>query len=227
MSKIISSSCTFTHQIEIIHKLYHIIMLRPFSSFLTRTTPHPQFRSFSTALTLPSSSSPKPFSSRGRRRGAPPRFTNDAELVDQVATTSCTTTSSSSSSSSSSADSSSSYQPVGFRAPLHPGSGSRPAMEEFWKYGDFDPTCSSQERRDHHVTGDPWPACLLRLKSFEDLHKLWYVCLKEKNFLLSERQAYRQTSGTRFRGAGRLKKVKLTMKRILTVLSRREIHQQV
>merc|ERR1712050_248149 len=59
----------------------------------------------------------------------------------------------------------------------------------------------------------------------EDMHKLWYVCLKEKNFLLAEQHEARQQK-IRWRHHGRLKKVKLSMKRILTVLSRREIHQQ-
>mmetsp|Transcript_51817 Transcript_51817/g.117306 ORF Transcript_51817/g.117306 Transcript_51817/m.117306 type:complete len:193 (+) Transcript_51817:2-580(+) len=75
------------------------------------------------------------------------------------------------------------------------------------------------------VSGDPWPAVLLRMKSFEDMHKLWYVCLKEKNFLQAEQHEARQQR-VRWRHHGRLKKVKLSMKRILTVLTRREIHQQ-
>merc|ERR1712083_1107094 len=66
---------------------------------------------------------------------------------------------------------------------------------------------------------------LLRQKSFEDMHKLWYVCLKEKNFLLAEQHQARQQQ-VRWRHHGRLKKVKMSMKRILTVLTRREIHQQ-
>lgn len=90
----------------------------------------------------------------------------------------------------------------------------------------FDPEATALEKASGGQTGDPWPACLLRLKSFEDLHKLWYVCLKEKNFLMSERHACRQKQ-MRWKHHGRLKKAKLSMKRILTVLSRREIHRQV
>jgi large subunit ribosomal protein L47 len=74
------------------------------------------------------------------------------------------------------------------------------------------------------VTGDAWPAALLRLKSFDDLHRLWFVALKEKNLLLSERQLYRSYNvRTPWPHHGRLKKTKLTMKRILTVLTRRSI----
>merc|ERR1711879_272334 len=74
-------------------------------------------------------------------------------------------------------------------------------------------------------SGDPWPAVLLRMQSFEDLHKLWYVLLKEKNFLITEQHEARQQR-VRWKHHGRLKKVKLSMKRILTVITRRKIHQQ-
>lgn len=74
-------------------------------------------------------------------------------------------------------------------------------------------------------TGDAWPCVLLRKKSFDDLHKLYYVCLKEKNKLLGEQNFHLQNNSKMIQ-PGRLKKVKLTMKRILTVLSRRAIHEQ-
>jgi len=82
-----------------------------------------------------------------------------------------------------------------------------------------------KERKENLNTGDSWPAALLRLKSFEELHKLWFVLLKEKNLLMGE-QAAARAHNINMEGHGRLKKVKMSMKRILTVLSRREIHQQ-
>ena len=98
-------------------------------------------------------------------------------------------------------------------------------IEKFWAGGQLDPKATPDAVKSNTETGDAWPAVLLRMKSFDDLHKLWHVLLKEKNFLLTERQ-HAKSYRSKWDGHGRLKKVKLSMKRILTVLSRREIHQQ-
>lgn len=98
-------------------------------------------------------------------------------------------------------------------------------LEKFWVGGQLDKKATPDTVTANATTGDAWPAVLLRMKSFDDLHKLWHVLLQEKNFLLTERQ-HAKSYKTQWRGHGRLKKVKLSMKRILTVLSRRAIHQQ-
>lgn len=66
--------------------------------------------------------------------------------------------------------------------------------------------------------GRAWKAEELRRKSFEDLHTLWYVTLKEKMVLLSLR-AMHQANGRSAPGheRSRMIKVRQTMARIKTV----------
>lgn len=61
----------------------------------------------------------------------------------------------------------------------------------------------------------------MRLKSHDDLHKLWYVCLKEKNKLKSDFLACKQL-GQMFYGHSDILKVKVTMARLLTVVNERK-----
>ncbi|GAW80668.1 39s ribosomal protein L47, mitochondrial precursor [Plasmodium gonderi] len=97
-------------------------------------------------------------------------------------------------------------------------------IEELWKNSFLD-NVPMKRKIEYSKTGDAWPCVLLRKKSFEDLHKLYYISLKEKNKLLGE-QYFNFQNSTKMIQHGRLKKIKLTMKRILTVLSRRAIHEQ-
>lgn len=61
----------------------------------------------------------------------------------------------------------------------------RRGIEEFWQGGVRDPQLNAAQKQDFAISGDPWPAILLRQKSFEDMHKLWYVLLKEGNAAVS------------------------------------------
>ncbi|KAL0085820.1 mitochondrial 39-S ribosomal protein L47 (MRP-L47)-domain-containing protein [Phycomyces blakesleeanus] len=74
-------------------------------------------------------------------------------------------------------------------------------------------------------TGRSWKADELRAKSFDDLHKLWYVLLKERNVLATQReQAKRLSIGKQiWSNAGRMKKCQKSMARIKFVLNERQI----
>lgn len=79
---------------------------------------------------------------------------------------------------------------------------------------------ASSTTGDKQVVGRSWHASELRVKSFNDLHCLWFVCLKERNYLLSERLYYRQMQQAAPEG-GRLHKVKKTMAAIKVVIGER------
>ncbi|KAM3620114.1 uncharacterized protein V6R79_018459 [Siganus canaliculatus] len=70
-------------------------------------------------------------------------------------------------------------------------------------------------------SGAPWTAKQLRTKSNEDLHKLWYVLLKEKNMLLTiEQEAKRQA--VQMPSPERIRKVERSIIRLETVVKERE-----
>lgn len=71
-------------------------------------------------------------------------------------------------------------------------------------------------------TGKDWKAADLRRKSWDDLHKLWYVLLKERNMLASE-QGRRKARGEKLPNPTRTTKVKKSMARIKLVLTERAI----
>ncbi|KAK2966848.1 hypothetical protein RJ640_027807 [Escallonia rubra] len=70
------------------------------------------------------------------------------------------------------------------------------------------------------VYGRSWKASELRLKSWDDLHKLWYVLLKEKNMLMTQRQML-NAQNLRFPNPERIPKVRKSMCRIKHVLTER------
>ncbi|XP_044481204.1 39S ribosomal protein L47, mitochondrial-like [Mangifera indica] len=74
------------------------------------------------------------------------------------------------------------------------------------------------------VYGRSWKASELRLKSWDDLHKLWYVILKEKNMLMTQRQML-HAQNLRFPNPERLPKVRKSMCRIKHVLTERAIEE--
>jgi len=55
--------------------------------------------------------------------------------------------------------------------------------DELATFSQFEGDPRAEEER---KTGRAWRADELRLKSHDDLHKLWYVLLKEKNKLKSD-----------------------------------------
>lgn len=74
------------------------------------------------------------------------------------------------------------------------------------------------------VYGRSWKASELRLKSWDDLHKLWYVLLKQKNMLMTQRQML-HAQNLRFPNPERISKVRKSMCRIKHVLTERAIDE--
>jgi large subunit ribosomal protein L47 len=70
--------------------------------------------------------------------------------------------------------------------------------------------------------GRPWFASELRIKSFEDLHKLHFTLLIERNKLLNEKVRHRKHN-LLFPSPERLRNVRLSMARLQTVLHERAI----
>ncbi|GBG31506.1 54S ribosomal protein L4, mitochondrial [Hondaea fermentalgiana] len=108
---------------------------------------------------------------------------------------------------------------AGALAGRRPTVGARPAavtrgIEEFFDVRGEKSTDGTVE------TGRAWTADELRLKSFDDLRKLWFILLKEKNMLLTEKHLAR-SMGQPMVGADRIRKVKTSMARLKTVVNER------
>ncbi|ESR52998.1 39s ribosomal protein l47 [Citrus sinensis] len=74
------------------------------------------------------------------------------------------------------------------------------------------------------VYGRSWKASELRLKSWDDLNKLWYVLLKEKNMLMTQQQML-HAQNLKFPNPERIPKVRKSMCRIKQVLTERAIEE--
>ena len=98
--------------------------------------------------------------------------------------------------------------------PAAPGSYSSSPLDAF-----RDPV--DRQTRAMEPVGRPWSVKELRRKSYDDLHKLWYVLYKEKNMLLTEQQLSR-TRQLLFPQPQRLQKVKRGMQQIKQVLGERK-----
>ena len=82
---------------------------------------------------------------------------------------------------------------------------------------------SEKEEANRNIvdTGRPWRTDELRIKSNEDLHKLWYVLLREKNTLLADACIYEKLAGEKM-PQNRLGKVERAMARLQTVVAERK-----
>ncbi|KAJ3245778.1 39S ribosomal protein L47, mitochondrial [Chytriomyces hyalinus] len=83
--------------------------------------------------------------------------------------------------------------------------------EKGWYWSENDPK-----------TGRGWTCAELRTKSFEDLHKLWWICIKEQNKLLSQKDEARMFRVI-FPNSVRLQQVRVTMRGIRMVVQERRV----
>ena len=90
-------------------------------------------------------------------------------------------------------------------------------LKDLFQFTGFKP-----DARQQVATGRAWRPEELRLKSHDDLHKLWYVCLKEKNKLKSDWLMAKQLQQG-FYGYSDLLKVRMTMSRLLTIVNERKL----
>lgn len=69
--------------------------------------------------------------------------------------------------------------------------------------------------------GRPWRIDELRLKSNSDLHKLWYVLLKERNMIMTMEEEFKRECEL-FPSPERLEKVEESMENLLDVITERD-----
>ncbi|GMS96179.1 hypothetical protein PENTCL1PPCAC_18354, partial [Pristionchus entomophagus] len=91
-------------------------------------------------------------------------------------------------------------------------------MQNFF---DDETNFNQQELRPKKRPGRSWTADELRLKSNTDLHKLWFVCLKERNMLLTMKRAF-VAQAKSMPNPERLDRVDETMEAIKEVVDERD-----
>lgn len=91
---------------------------------------------------------------------------------------------------------------------------------------EFFDSADEMEKGKKLSVGRPWRVDELRIKSNEDLHKLWYVLLKERNMLLTTEE-YHKEEYKEFPRPERIDKVEESMENILMVVKERDISYNV
>jgi len=79
---------------------------------------------------------------------------------------------------------------------------------------------------EQHMSGRAWRASELRLKSFEDLHTLWYLVLRERNLLATQKEEARRmglNDPTVQVSSVRVQQCRKTMARIKAMLNERRL----
>ncbi|GMR48596.1 hypothetical protein PMAYCL1PPCAC_18791, partial [Pristionchus mayeri] len=86
---------------------------------------------------------------------------------------------------------------------------------------DEEPNFNQSELRPRKRPGRSWTPDELRLKGNTDLHALWFVCLKERNMLLTMQKAY-VSKARHMPNPERLDRVEETMEAIKLVIDERD-----
>jgi len=104
------------------------------------------------------------------------------------------------------------FRPNNYRL-LHRTSSYSSPIDEFFE--------SKEKLSEHEIrTGRSWRLEELRLKSQTDLHKLWYVLLKERNMLLTMEEAANKESEL-FPNPERIDKIDESMENLQTIIRER------
>jgi len=97
-----------------------------------------------------------------------------------------------------------------------------PENHPLWQF--FDNKNFLRKPQEIQTTGRPWTIQELRRKKFDDLHKLWYVCLKERNVLGREHRLLESVdSQSAIIYEEQSEQIRTTMWRIKHVLRERQL----